>query len=124
MSEFYCLYDIIREMTEKVTTYFYIQSITGFMSDQKPSHNDPVHIVKFLNHPTAVITGTETVVRKLDMVAVYWDMEKTGRGHYRLNARVITDNASEMPEYAITDTYVRMVAAQHNQMAKYHSFVI
>ena len=92
-----------------------IQSIPGFMSDQKPSHNDPVHIVKFLNHPTAVITGTETVVRKLDMVAVYWDMQKIARGHYRLTPRVITDNASEMPEYAITDTYVKMLQETINR---------
>ncbi len=84
-------------------------SITGFMSDQKPSSNDPVHVLEFLNHPTAVITGTETIVRKLDFVAVYWDMEKLRRGHYRLTARLITDNAASMAPLSITDTYVRML---------------
>lgn len=84
-------------------------SITGFMSDQKPSHNDTVHVVKFLNHPTAIITGTETIVRKLDLVAIYWDMEKVKRGHYRITARLITDNAAAMPQFEITDTYTRML---------------
>ncbi len=84
-------------------------SITGFMSDQKPSHNDTVHVLKFLNHPTAIITGTETIVRKLDLVAIYWDMEKLSRGHYRITARLITDNAAELPQFAITDTYTRML---------------
>lgn len=84
-------------------------SITGFMSDQKPSHNDTVHVLKFLNHPTAIITGTETIVRKLDLVAIYWDMEKLGRGHYRITARLITDNAASLPQFAITDTYTRML---------------
>ena len=84
-------------------------SITGFMSDQKPSHNDTVHVVEFLNHPTAIITGTETIVRKLDLVAIYWDMEKVKRGHYRITARLITDNAAAMPQFEITDTYTRML---------------
>ena len=57
-------------------------SITGFMSDQKPSKGDESHIVKFLNHPSAVITGTEQVARKLDMAVVYFDMHKLSRGHY------------------------------------------
>lgn len=86
-------------------------SITGFMSDQKPSHNDTVHVLKFLNHPTAIITGTETIVRKLDLVAIYWDMEKLSRGHYRITARLITDNAASMPQFAITDAYTRMLEA-------------
>lgn len=51
-------------------------SITGFMSDQKPSHGDPTYITDFLNHPTAMITGTETLGRRLDMAIVYWDMCK------------------------------------------------
>lgn len=84
-------------------------TITGFMSDQKPSGGDTVHVLKFLNHPTAVITGTETIVRKLNLVAIYWDMEKLSRGHYRITARLITDNAPALPEFAVTDTYVKML---------------
>lgn len=86
-------------------------SITGFMSDQKPSHNDSVHIVKFLNHPTAMIAGTELLARKLDMAAVYWDIEKVKRGHYRLTARLITDTPKELPEMAMTATYASMLEA-------------
>lgn len=41
-----------------------VLSITGFMSDQKPSHGDDIHVVRFLNHPTAVITGTEQLGRR------------------------------------------------------------
>lgn len=97
--------DLLRYRRDGVLT------ITGFMSDQKPSSNDTIHVLKFLNHPTAVITGTETIVRKLDLVAIYWDMEKISRGHYRITARLITDNASKMPQFSITDTYARMLEA-------------
>lgn len=84
-------------------------SITGFMSDQKPSAGDVTHVVKFLNQPTAIITGTETIVRRLNLVAVYWDMEKIKRGHYRLTLRIITEDPASMPEFAITDAYARLL---------------
>lgn len=84
-------------------------SITGFMSDQKPSHGDAVHIVPFLNHDTQVITGTETVARRLGMAVVYWDMHKVGRGRYHIDIRLICDDPSQMPEHAITDTYFAML---------------
>lgn len=86
-----------------------IPSITGFMSDQKPSHNDSHHVVRFLNHPTAMITGTEVLARKLDMAAVYMDMEKRSRGHYHITLRLIAEHPNEMPEMAITDEYTSML---------------
>ncbi|MBQ3604767.1 MAG: acetyltransferase [Muribaculaceae bacterium] len=84
-------------------------SITGFMSDQKPSKGDESHIVKFLNHPSAVITGTEQVARKLDMAVVYFDMHKLSRGYYELEVKLITDNTSTIEPMAITDAYVKFL---------------
>ena len=86
-----------------------VLSVTGFMSDQKPSVGDVTHVVKFLNHPTAMITGTETIVRRLNLVAFYWDVEKPSRGHYKLTLRLITDNPDSMPQFAITDVYARLL---------------
>ncbi len=86
-----------------------VVTTTGFMSDQKPSHNDTAHVVKFLNQPTAMITGTETIIRKLGLKAFYWDIEKIGRGHYRLTVRLISADPSAEPEFAITDVYARML---------------
>ncbi len=86
-----------------------VVTTTGFMSDQKPSHNDTVHVVKFLNQPTAMITGTETIIRKLGLKAYYWDIEKTGRGYYRLTVRLISADPASEPEFAITDAYARML---------------
>lgn len=86
-----------------------ILSITGFMSDQKPSHGDHGHIVKFLNQPTEVITGTETVARKLNDVVMYWDVEKPSRGHYILTVVPISDTPKSEPEFSLTDTYIRML---------------
>lgn len=80
-------------------------SITGFMSDQKPSHGDAAVPMMFLNHPTAFISGTETLARKLKMAAVYWDTDKPSRGHYRLTCRLMCDDASTMPQHELTRLY-------------------
>ncbi len=84
-------------------------SLTGFMSDQKPSHGDPEHIIEFLGQKTRVITGTETLARRLDMAAVYWDMTKKSRGHYHITVRPITDNVAETAEGEVTDTYFKLL---------------
>ncbi len=86
-----------------------VVSITGFMSDQKPSHGDTLHVVNFLNHPTAMITGTETLARKLGFAVLYWDVEKPSRGHYKLTIKVIAENPNELPEFSVTDRYAKLL---------------
>ncbi len=85
-------------------------NITGFMSDQKPSHGDPTHVVMFLNHPTAMITGTETLARRLDTAVLYWDLSKPSRGHYHLKVEVMSpggDDLRSLPPMALTTDYAR-----------------
>lgn len=85
------------------------QVVCGFMSDQKPSHGDTPDIVMFLNHPTAMITGTETLARKLDMSVLYMDMYKTSRGHYKIALRLIAEDPNAVPPMAITERYAQML---------------
>ncbi|MDE7154404.1 MAG: lysophospholipid acyltransferase family protein [Muribaculaceae bacterium] len=91
-------------------------TVTGFMSDQKPSHGDPIHVVDFLNHPTAVITGTETLASRLGMAAIYWDITKLSRGHYKITMRNLSDDVSKEPEMEVTHRYFAMLAdtIRHN----------
>lgn len=84
-----------------------IPSVTGFMSDQKPSHGDTIHVVDFLNHPTAIITGTETVCRRLGALPVYWRMSKPSRGHYHID--VIEMSADLDKPFSLTDMYAEML---------------
>ena len=86
-----------------------IATITGFMSDQKPSHGDEGHYENFLHHPTMFITGTETVARRLDAAVVYFDMNKISRGHYRVDVRLITEKPGELPEGTLIDRYCSLL---------------
>ncbi len=98
---------VLRDLIKEKRTG--LPAMVGFMSDQKPSHGDTIHVVSFLNHPTAVITGTETLARRLDMAAIYWDMEKVSRGHYKITNRLISDRLADEPQYSITDRYAAML---------------
>ena len=93
--------DLLRYRKEGMPT------VTGFMSDQKPSHGDTIHVVSFLNRPTAIITGTETVCRRLDALPVYWHMSKTGRGRYHIDVTPMEADLSR--EFALTDLYARLL---------------
>lgn len=84
-------------------------SVTGFMSDQKPSHGDPTVPLRFLERPTAFISGTETLARKLDMAVIYWDTEKTSRGHYQITCRLMADNAANTKPTELTAQYANLL---------------
>ena len=93
-----------------------VRTVTGFMSDQKPGSGDTTHILEFLNHPTAMISGTEQLARRLDMAAVYWDMYKPRRGHYHIVTRPMCDSAAATPEGYLTPLYADMLkqTIRHN----------
>lgn len=84
-------------------------TVTGFMSDQKVSHLDTVISMPFMGRPTEVISGTEVLAAKLDMAAVYWDIERTGRGRYRITTRMLAENPSELPAGELTRRYISML---------------
>ncbi|MFI3239206.1 MAG: lysophospholipid acyltransferase family protein [Bacteroidales bacterium] len=92
--------------------------LTGFISDQRPSGTDTKHIVKFLNHDTSFITGSETIARKLDTDVVYLDVEKVSRGKYKTTIRPIYIagvTIESKDSIAITDCYAAMLEQTINR---------
>lgn len=85
--------------------------ITGFISDQKPSHNDGLHHIEFLNQDTPFISGTELLLKKLHAAVAYADVERVARGRYRVVIRPIADDAASCADNEITDSYARMLEA-------------
>lgn len=90
-------------------------SITGFMSDQHPSLNDDGYLTRFLNHDTAMITGTETLARRLDFAVLYFEIVRKRRGYYECTVREVALHPGDEPQGAITERYTRMLEAQIRQ---------
>lgn len=83
------------------------QVIYGFISDQRPPRYYDQYWTTFLNQDTLTLTGTERIARKTKFAVVYLDIQKIKRGHYSGTFSLISADASQEPEYAITEMYMR-----------------
>lgn len=80
--------------------------LIGFISDQTPTGNNIHHWTSFMGLNTPVITGFESIAKKLDMAIVYIDVELLHRGYYRATFRLLEENPTACPDYDITNRYV------------------
>lgn len=83
--------------------------VVGFISDQQPKWNSIHHFTPFLNHDTAVFTGTEQIARKVDACVVYGHMTRVKRGYYHMRFETMHPHASETEETFLTDRYMQML---------------
>lgn len=84
-------------------------TIIGFIADQAPklSMIEHWHWVNFLNQDTAVITGTERVIKKLNCVAVFCSMTSTKRGYYTCKVERIIEETAHIPDFELTEMYYK-----------------
>lgn len=83
------------------------RTVIGFISDQTPTPQNIHDWVEFLHQDTPVVTGTERIARKVDAAIYFADVRRTKRGHYRLRLRPMTENPRELPEYGLTELYMK-----------------
>ncbi len=84
-----------------------IKMIVGFLSDQRPSKNLDQYWTTFLNQETLVQTGMEKIARLMGCAVFYLDIRKVKRGYYEGKFHLITLDASDEPEFAIMESYIR-----------------
>ena len=84
----------------------------GFASDQSPQVKPLTYWSKFLNIEVPVHTGAEYLAKKYDMNIIYLKVEKVKRGHYEAYFEVLSDNVHEVPDYEITEMFMRKVEEQ------------
>jgi KDO2-lipid IV(A) lauroyltransferase len=82
-------------------------AIIGFIADQAPKLHTIDHWVSFLHQDTAVITGTERIIKKLNCVAVFCSMESRKRGYYVCKVERVIEETKHIPDYELTDTYYK-----------------
>ena len=81
----------------------------GFIADQHPLSNDEGHVLDFLHHPTAFITGPEAIGRKLHCRAAFFDVRKLSRGHYECTLVPLSDDIAAEPYGSVTTRYARLL---------------
>jgi len=83
------------------------QMVIGFISDQRPPKYYDQYWTNFLNQDTLTLTGTERIATKTGFSVVYFDIQKTKRGHYTGTFSLMSRDASKEPEFALTEMYIR-----------------
>lgn len=84
----------------------------GFASDQSPLIKPHTYWSKFLNIEVPIHTGAELLAKRFDMNVLYLKVEKVKRGHYEAYFEVLSNDARSIPDYQITDVFMKKVEEQ------------
>jgi KDO2-lipid IV(A) lauroyltransferase len=78
-----------------------------FGSDQSPRDPKKAYWMTFLNQETGVQFGAEKYAVEYNCAAVYGQINKLSRGHYEIEYRLISEDASKEPYGFITETHTK-----------------
>lgn len=92
--------------------------IVGFIADQRPNREHTPGLTTFFGRPTDFLIAAEPLGERLRARHLYLDVEKTGRGHYRLTFKPITISDSEI-DHPITKEYFKMLEATIRRQPAY-----
>jgi KDO2-lipid IV(A) lauroyltransferase len=92
----------------------------GFISDQSPKINSAYHWCKFMNVEVPVFTGAEMLAKRYDMNVLFLKVKKIKRGFYEAEFELLSDNPIEVPNYAITDDFIKRVEKQIYEAPEYY----
>lgn len=87
-------------------------SLYGFASDQSPQVSKTFHWQKFMGIETPVHTGAEMLAKRFDMNIIFLRVKKVKRGYYEATFEHLVDNPKEVPDYQISDEFLRRVEKQ------------
>lgn len=95
-------------------------SIYGFASDQSPRVSSAFHWQKFMGIEVPVHTGAEMLSKKYNMNVVFLKGKKVKRGYYEGTFEILSENAKEVPNYEITDKFLKLVEQQIYEAPEYY----
>ena len=89
-----------------------ILGVYGFASDQSPKASKAHHWAVFMGIRTPVHTGAEMLAKKFDMNVIFMRTKKVKRGYYEATFEELAENPREVPDYQITDLFLKSVERQ------------
>lgn len=95
-------------------------SIYGFASDQSPKVSSAFHWQKFMGIAVPVHTGAEMLSKKYDMNVIFLKVTKVKRGYYEASFEILSENAQNVPDYEITDKFLKLVEQQIYEAPEYY----
>lgn len=97
-----------------------IVSLYGLASDQSPQVHKTYHWQKFMGIEVPVHTGAEMLAKRYGLDVVFVKVKKVKRGFYEATFVPICDSPISIPDYDITDTYLKEVEQQILEAPEYY----
>ena len=89
-----------------------VMSLYGLASDQSPQVHKTFHWQQFMGITVPVHTGAEMLAKRYDLEVVFAKVKKVKRGYYEATFVPIANNPKSIPDYDITDVYLKEVEQQ------------
>ena len=89
-----------------------IQAIYGFLSDQSPVLRKANYWSNFMSVRVPIFTGPELMAKRFDYPVIYLQTNRIKRGYYTSKIIVLTENPRELPDYQITDKFIKILEGQ------------
>ena len=67
-----------------------------------------------------VHTGAEMLSKKYNMNVIFLKVKKLKRGYYEASFEVLSENVKEVPNYEITDKFLKLVEQQILEAPEYY----
>lgn len=95
-------------------------SVYGFASDQSPKAGKAHHWTTFMGATVPVHTGAEMLAKKYDMNVILLEVTKVKRGFYEAHFEVPFEDVQAVPDYQITDYFLRKLEKQILRKPEYY----
>lgn len=92
----------------------------GLVSDQSPKLGSFFHWNKFMGIEVPIHTGGEMLAKKYDMNVIFLRTKKVKRGYYEATFEVLSENTNEVPNYEITDNFLKLVEQQIYEQPEFY----
>lgn len=89
-----------------------ILSVYGLASDQSPKASSAHHFGQFFGVTVPFHTGAEMLTKRMDLNVIFVAVKKVKRGFYEATFHEIVDNPQEIPNFQISDKFMRMIENQ------------
>ncbi len=97
-----------------------VTAVYGLLSDQSPQLGKARYWTDFLGHRLPVFTGAERLAKRHDMAVFFIDIKRIKRGYYVATLKLMTEHPRTLPDYAITDDFLRRVERQIYRQPEYY----
>lgn len=95
-------------------------SVTGYIADQSPKKQFANYFLKFLNHETPVLVGTEKITKRYGFDAWFLKIKKIKRGYYEAEFIQMHNDSKSLPDYELTAIYYTLLEKMISERPEFY----